>query len=266
MSNQLKHPYHLVTESPWPAWTALVTFLLISRIIEIFQFHRFIDLFLSLFILLWVSYKWWLDVVREATLLGCHSFRVQSGLRWGIILFIISEILFFLRFFWAFFHNRLSPSHYVGITWPPVGIQTLNPFEVPLLNTIILLRSGASVTWAHHRILNSNHKQTSLRLILTIILGVYFTMLQKIEYNETSFTIADSIYGSTFFLTTGFHGLHVIVGTIFLLTCWIRLVKFNFRKTHHFGFEAAAWYWHFVDVVWIFLFISIYWWGRLSSY
>jgi cytochrome c oxidase subunit 3 len=266
MSNFFKHPYHLVNESPWPLWIAITTFLIISRIIEIFHFNKPEDLFIRLFILLWISFKWWTDVVREATFLGLHTHGVQQGLRWGIILFIISEILFFLRFFWAFFHNSLSPSHFVGIVWPPVGIQTLNPFEVPLLNTIILLSSGASITWAHHSLLNSNHKQTKLRLLLTIILGVYFTLLQKIEYDETSFTIADSIYGSTFFLTTGFHGLHVIVGTTFLITCWVRLVKFNFRKKHHFGFEAAAWYWHFVDVVWMFLFISIYWWGSLTPY
>jgi cytochrome c oxidase subunit 3 len=265
MANYLKHPFHLVNESPWPLWAAIVVFFSMSRIIEYFYFFDITNLLLSILVLFWISYKWWLDISIEGTILGQHTSRVQTGLRWGIILFIISEILFFVRFFWAFFHNRLSPSHYVGIIWPPVGIKPLNPFEVPLLNTIILLSSGVSITWAHHSLLNSDHGQVKIRLLITILLGLYFTIFQAIEYDETSFTIADSIYGSTFFLTTGFHGLHVIVGTTFLIVCFIRLLKFNFRTEHHFGFEAAAWYWHFVDVVWIFLFITIYWWGSLNA-
>jgi len=266
MSNSVKHTFHLVKESPWPIWMALRTFLLISRSIEIFTSTNFYDFFLRITIIMWISKKWWHDIIMERTYEGCHTPVVKIGLNWGIILFIISEVFFFIRFFWAFFHNRLSPSCNVGIIWPPVGIQTLRTFEVPLLNTIILLRSGASITWAHQRIINSNHRQTFIRLIVTIILGLYFTLLQKIEYDETTFSIADSIYGSTFFLATGFHGLHVIIGSLFLVVCLIRLISFNFRVSHHFGFEAAAWYWHFVDLVWMFLFVSIYWWGGITQY
>lgn len=146
--------------------------------------------------------------------------------------------------------------------WPPVGIVAFNPFQVPLLNTAILLASGVTVTWAHHGLIEGNHSQTTQGLFFTILLGVYFTILQAYEYIEASFTIADAVYGSTFFIATGFHGLHVLIGTTFLLICLIRHIRFHFSKNHHFGFEAAAWYWHFVDVVWLFLYVSIYWWGR----
>lgn len=171
---------------------------------------------------------------------------------WGIV---------FFSFFWAFFHRRLSPSPELGRIWPPVGIQPFNPFNIPLLNTAILLASGATVTWAHHRLIHSEHSEAIFRLLVTISLGVYFTALQAFEYIEASFSIADSVYGSTFFVATGFHGLHVLIGTTFLLVCFFRLAKAHFSPDHHFGFEAAAWYWHFVDVVWLFLYISIYWWG-----
>jgi cytochrome c oxidase subunit 3 len=173
----------------------------------------------------------------------------------------VSEVLFFFRFFWAFFHRRLSPTIEIGIQWPPIGISPFNPFQVPLLNTIILLSSGFTVTWAHHAIIENNFSQAWQRLTLTVILGVYFTILQGIEYWEARFSISDSVYGSTFFLATGFHGIHVIIGTTFLAVCLIRLNIKHFSINHHFGFEAAAWYWHFVDVVWLFLFITIYWWG-----
>jgi len=164
-------------------------------------------------------------------------------------LFIVSEIFFFVSFFWAFFHRSLAPNVEVGSLWPPFGIVAFNPFQVPLLNTIILISSGVSVTWAHHALMSGNYTQTTQGLIITVILGVYFTMLQGLEYFEASFTFADSVYGSTFFIATGFHGLHVIVGTLFLLVTLVRHLKFEFRANHHFGFEAAAWYWHFVDVV-----------------
>ena len=176
-------------------------------------------------------------------------------------MFIISEVFFFLSFFWAFFHRRLAVNIELGNEWPPAGILTFNPFGVPLLNTVILLSSGVRVTWAHHSLMRGNHSQTKISLILTVILGGYFTILQGAEYYEARFSFADSVYGSSFFLATGFHGLHVLIGTAFLRVCLFRLNKFNFRFTHHFGFEAAAWYWHFVDVVWLFLFVVIYWWG-----
>ena len=170
---------------------------------------------------------------------------------------------FFLRFFWAFFHRRLSPNVEVGSIWPPFGIQVFNPFQVPLLNTIVLVSSGVRVTWAHHALIEGNYTQTTQGLLLTVILGVYFTILQALEYYEARFTFADRVYGSTFFIATGFHGLHVLVGTIFLLVTLFRHTKGEFSSSHHFGFEAAAWYWHFVDVVWLFLYLVIYWWGRI---
>jgi len=163
--------------------------------------------------------------------------------------------------FGHFFHSSLAPSVELGAIWPPKGIEVLNPWEVPLLNTIILLSSGATVTWAHHSIINGDRYGAILGLFSTVTLAVIFTLLQGMEYFEAPFTIADGIYGTTFFIATGFHGLHVIIGTIFLSICLIRLIKYHFTRHHHFGFEAAAWYFHFVDVVWLFLFVSIYWWG-----
>nr|AKH90808.1 cytochrome c oxidase subunit III [Rhinogobio typus] len=186
---------------------------------------------------------------------------VQKGLRYGMILFITSEVFFFLGFFWAFYHSSLAPTPELGGCWPPTGITTLDPFEVPLLNTAVLLASGVTVTWAHHSIMEGERKQAIQSLTLTILLGFYFTALQAMEYYEAPFTIADGVYGSTFFVATGFHGLHVIIGSTFLAVCLIRQIQYHFTSEHHFGFEAAAWYWHFVDVVWLFLYVSIYWWG-----
>lgn len=215
--------------------------------------------FLSLLIII---YQWWRDIARERTFQGHHTSKVVLSIRWGIILFITSEVFFFISFFWGFFHSSLSPSIELGILWPPKGINTFNPLEIPLLNTLILLRSGLSVTWAHHSLIENNFRQRWKSLLLTIILGIYFSILQAYEYIEAPFAISDSVYGSSFFIATGFHGLHVIIGTIFLLVSLLRLLNNHFSATHHFGFEAAAWYWHFVDVVWLFLYLSIYWWGR----
>lgn len=206
-------------------------------------------------------YFWLKDVVRESTYQGFHTKRTLHGLKMGFILFIVSEILLFFSFFWAFFHSSLSPAIEIGVQWPPLGIHALNPFSVPLLNTAILLSSGATVTWAHHSLVSGNKDQAVKGLSLTVFLGVIFTMLQVFEYVEAPFSMADSVYGSTFFIATGFHGFHVLVGTIFLFICLTRLNSFHFTTSHHFGFEAASWYWHFVDVVWLFLYICIYWWG-----
>lgn len=262
MSTNHNHPYHLVDYRPWPLTGAIGTITLVTGLIKWFHNFNINLLILGYFIVLLTIYQWWRDVCREGTFQGKHTILVSKGLRWGIILFIISEIFFFISFFWAFFHRSLSPNIEIGSNWPPINIISFNPFQIPLLNTIILITSGITVTWAHHALIENNYTQTSQRLFITIILGIYFTILQVYEYIEAPFTIADSIYGSTFFLATGFHGLHVIIGTIFLLTCFIRHLNFHFSSNHHFGFEAAAWYWHFVDVVWLFLYISIYWWGN----
>jgi heme/copper-type cytochrome/quinol oxidase subunit 3 len=264
MSSIQRHPYHLVDPSPWPlvsAISALVTAIGAAMFMHSFQNGTTI-LFLGIFMVICSMFVWWRDVIREATFTGYHTKTVQLGLRLGMILFITSEVMLFFAFFWAFFHASLSPTVELGSIWPPVSIQTFDPWEVPLLNTLILLLSGATVTWAHHEILAGRKEQAQIGLALTLILAITFTAFQAYEYIEASFNISDGVYGSTFFMATGFHGFHVIIGTIFLTVCFIRLSKNHFTKIHHFGFEAAAWYWHFVDVVWLFLFVTIYWWGN----
>nr|QCI56374.1 cytochrome c oxidase subunit III [Stegobium paniceum] len=262
MSSHKNHPFHLVDYSPWPILGAFSVLILMVGFIKWFHYFNYEMFLMSIMIVIMIMYQWWRDIVREGTFQGLHSYIVTMGLRWGMILFIISEIFFFISFFWGFFHSSLSPSIDIGMNWPPLGIQTFNPIEIPLLNTIILLSSGLSVTWTHHSLMENNYSQALQGLLITIILGIYFTILQAYEYMEASFTIADSVYGSSFFMATGFHGLHVIIGTTFLAMCLIRHMKNHFSQVHHFGFEAAAWYWHFVDVVWLFLYISIYWWGK----
>nr|YP_011009650.1 cytochrome c oxidase subunit III [Hygia lativentris]WPV77642.1 cytochrome c oxidase subunit III [Hygia lativentris] len=255
------HPYHLVDYSPWPLTGSIGAMTITSGTIMWLHKNEMYLFYLGLLISLLTMYQWWRDIVRESTFQGKHTIKVTEGLKLGMILFIISEVFFFISFFWGFFHSSLAPTIELGMIWPPKGIKPFNPMEIPLLNTMILLCSGITVTWAHHSLMNNKHKQTSQAMKLTVMLGAYFTMLQIYEYMQASFCISDSIYGSSFFMATGFHGMHVIIGTIFLLTCLLRHMNFHFSKTHHFGFEAAAWYWHFVDVIWLFLYISIYWWG-----
>nr|AGN71069.1 cytochrome c oxidase subunit III [Cardioglossa leucomystax] len=255
------HAYHMVNPSPWPLTGATSAFLLTLGLVMWFHFGNNLLIIMGLTLMFLTMSQWWRDVVREGTFQGHHTTLVQKNLRYGMILFITSEVFFFIGFFWAFYNASLAPTHEIGECWPPMGITPLDPFEVPLLNTAVLLASGVSVTWAHHSIMQGNRKETIQALTLTILLGFYFTALQATEYYEAPFTIADGIYGSTFFVATGFHGLHVIIGSIFLLVCLMRQTSHHFTTQHHFGFEAAAWYWHFVDVVWLFLYISIYWWG-----
>lgn len=260
MSNVIRHFYHLVDDSPWPLLMAIIGVILTSRVVNLFYYKEVYMLYISLVIIFFISYQWWRDVRREGSFLGLHSTGVELGLRRGIVLFIISEVFFFVRFFWAFFHTSLSVDPILGGVWPPVGIKTFDAFGIPLLNTLILLSSGVRVTWAHHRLIRGDHNSSVKSLLITVILGLYFTGLQAMEYVEASFSFSDRRYGSTFFLATGFHGLHVVVGTTFLLVCLYRLVVFSFRFKHHLGFEIAAWYWHFVDVVWLFLYVFVYWW------
>nr|AML26634.1 cytochrome c oxidase subunit III [Scolytinae sp. BMNH 1274720] len=255
------HPFHLVNQSPWPLTTSFSVFTMLMGTIKWFHMFKSDLMIMGLILTLLSSYQWWRDITRESTYQGHHTMKVAKGLQWGMILFIISEIFFFFAFFWAFFHSSLSPAIELGMNWPPKEINTFNPLEIPLLNTLILLTSGLTVTWAHHSLMENNFNQSLQGLFLTVLLGIYFSILQGYEYMEAPFSIADSVYGSTFFMTTGLHGLHVIVGSTFLLICLIRLYNNHFSSTHHFGFEAAAWYWHFVDVVWLFLYISMYWWG-----
>nr|AFA46186.1 cytochrome c oxidase subunit III [Cercopithecus pogonias nigripes] len=255
------HAYHMVKPSPWPLTGALSALLMTSGLVMWFHFYSTTLLMLSLLTTTLTLYQWWRDIVRESTYQGHHTLSVQKNLRYGMVLFIVSEIFFFTGFFWAFYHSSLAPTPHLGGHWPPTGIIPLNPLEVPLLNTSVLLASGVTITWAHHSLLNKSRKQTTQALLTTILLGTYFTLLQISEYFEAPFTISDGIYGSTFFIATGFHGLHVIIGSTFLFICLTRQLLHHFTSSHHFGFEAAAWYWHFVDVVWLLLYISIYWWG-----
>nr|YP_009731685.1 cytochrome c oxidase subunit III [Anchistus australis]QHR79562.1 cytochrome c oxidase subunit 3 [Anchistus australis] len=255
------HPFHLVDMSPWPLTGSIGAMMLTTGLVKWFHQFKMDLLIMGGLALILTMYQWWRDITREATYQGIHTTKVVQGLQMGMILFITSEVMFFFSFFWAFFHSSLAPTIELGTCWPPAGIQAFNPFEIPLLNTSILLASGATVTWTHYALLSSNLTDAIQSLLLTVCLGLYFTVLQAMEYLEAPFTIADSVYGSTFFVATGFHGLHVIIGTLFLSTTLYRLYLCHFSAKHHFGFEAAAWYWHFVDVVWLFLYVSIYWWG-----
>lgn len=210
-----------------------------------------------------IMFLWWKDVNNES-LIGYHTHKLEVRLRVAMLLFILSEVFFFLSFFWAFYDSSLAPTVELGMVWPPKSITPLSVYSVPLLNTIILLSSGITVTWAHHSLMNNFFNKTVVRLFLTVALGVYFLFMQWLEYNEAMFSIADGVYGRTFFMATGFHGMHVIVGTTFLFYVFLSLISGSLLFNHHFSFEAAAWYWHFVDVVWLILFISVYWWGSLG--
>ncbi len=254
------HSYHLVEPSPWPAVGAAAGFVLAlggAMYMHEYEYGGITSL-VGFGLVFLTMFYWWRDIVREGEFQGHHSPIVQIGLRYGMMLFIASEVMFFVAFFWAFFASSLFP---VGGVWPPEGIKTFDPFDLPLINTLILLLSGCTVTWAHHALIENDRSDFLLGLLLTVILGVSFTGLQALEYMHAPFGFTEGIYPSVFFMATGFHGFHVIVGTIFLFVCLIRGYLGHFTSTQHFGFEAAAWYWHFVDVVWLFLFICIYMWG-----
>ena len=258
-----KNPFHLVDASPWPMVTS--TGALMSTTGGVMYMHKYngggMMLTIGQVILIGAMMFWFRDVIREGTFEGQHTSMVQLGLRIGMIMFIVSEVMFFVAFFWAFFWSAVSPVVELGGVWPPQGIEVLNAWEVPLLNTMILLASGAAVTWAHHGLIVGNRTETVKGMILTVSLALIFTGIQVLEYRSAGFSIGDGIYGSTFYMATGFHGFHVVIGTTFLTVCLYRILKYQITRQHHFGVEAAAWYWHFVDVVWLFLFVSIYWWG-----
>lgn len=256
------HSFHIVDNRPWPLIASIRTITFLSGLILWFNTINYKIILLGIIIILISSLQWWRDIIRESSFQGNHTKIVSLIIKWGIILFIVSEIFFFISFFWTFLHRRLSPNIEIGIKWPPIGIKTFNPINIPILNTIILLCSGISITWRHQSILIRKLNQRIKRIKITIILGIYFSILQIYEYYISRFSIADSIYGSTFFISTGFHGIHVIIGTIFIIVSIIRTKKLHFSSKHHIGFESSAWYWHFVDIVWLFLYLIIYWWGR----
>ena len=204
---------------------------------------------------------WFRDIILEATYLGCHTTQVQKGLTMGVILFIVSEVFAFLSVFWAFLHSSLSPSIEIGGVWPPQGVEALSAFGIPLLNTFLLLSSGSTITYGHHALIKGDRKQAIIGGLLTIILAIVFTALQYVEYYNAPFTITDSVFGTTFYASTGLHGLHVIIGTIFIAVGFFRIINYHLTNSHHIGYEASILYWHFVDVVWLFLFIAVYYWG-----
>jgi cytochrome c oxidase subunit 3 len=270
------HDYHLVDPSPWPAVGSFSAFLLAVGAIT--WMHHMLAAAPYIFGagVLGMAYTmigWWRDVTREATFEGYHTRVVQISHRYGMILFIASEVMFFVAWFWAYFNSALFPAdthqfvrdQLFGGVWPPKGIETFDPWHLPLLNTLILLTSGTTVTWAHHALLENDREGLKWGLILTITLGLAFTCVQAYEYSHAAFHFSGNIYGATFFMATGFHGAHVIIGTTFLIVCLIRAYLGQFTPTQHLGFEFAAWYWHFVDVVWLFLFSCIYVWGAAAE-
>lgn len=270
------HDYHLVEPSPWPVIGAISAFVLafgaIAWMHKMFAAAPFVFAVGAAGVI-YTMLNWWRDVVHEAQDEGAHTPVVQLHHRYGMILFIVSEVMFFVAWFWAYFSSALFPADihqvardtFLGGVWPPKGITTFDPWHLPLLNTLILLTSGTTVTWAHYALLNNDRRGAKWGLILTVVLGITFTCIQAYEYSHAAFSFAGHIYGATFFMATGFHGAHVIVGTIFLLVCLVRVEAGHFTPTQHLGFEFAAWYWHFVDVVWLFLFASIYVWGHGAS-
>ncbi|VDC28306.1 cytochrome c oxidase subunit 3 [Pseudogemmobacter humi] len=276
MAHAKNHDYHILPPSIWPFMGAVGAFVMLFGLVlwispNVENNHPWMFL-IGLAMVLYTMFAWWSDVVHEGQT-GDHTPVVRIGLRYGMILFIMSEVMFFVAWFWAFFKNRLYPmtdgSPWVDGVWPPVGIETFDPWHLPLINTLILLLSGCAVTWAHHALVHENNRKDLIQgLTIGVILGVIFTFLQAYEYSHAAFGFANningepSVYGGIFFMATGFHGFHVIVGTIFLFVCLMRAMRGHFTQDNHVGFEAAAWYWHFVDVVWLFLFFAIYVWGQ----
>jgi cytochrome c oxidase subunit 3 len=258
-----QHPFHLVAPSPWPFITSMNILTLVLQIILFFNYDSYGAMSVTIFLLCFACslYRWFADVITEAVFEGHHTFKVQENILLGMALFIVSEIMFFFSFFWAYFHYAISPSIWIGGFWPPGAIEPIYWGALPLLNTAILLASGVYLTMAHKTIIAGDSKATITYLVITILHGIVFTFFQGYEYINATFSMNDGVYGSIFYLTTGFHGIHVLVGTIFLIVCNIRLLNRTFFRYHHVGFVCAIWYWHFVDVVWIFLFFTIYIWG-----
>lgn len=262
MAHEKNHDYHILAPSPWPLLGAGSAFIMFFGAVLWFGGTAPWMFYIGFAGVLYTMYAWWSDVVVESHS-GDHTPVVQIGLRYAVIMFIVSEVFFFLAWFWMFFKHALYPMEMgSGGVWPPVGIETFDPFHLPLINTLILLCSGCAATWAHHALAHDNDRKALVQgLVLAIALGALFTIFQVYEYGHAAFGFSGNIYGGIFFMATGFHGFHVLIGTIFLGVCLIRAMKGHFTPENHIGFEAAAWYWHFVDVVWLFLFAAVYIWG-----
>ena len=280
MAHEKNHDYHILTPSIWPLFGGLSALtMLVGAVFAAHHLGRGLDpiqlggiplspwLFIIGFIMtLYTMFAWWSECVFDSEA-GDHTPVVVIGLRYGVIMFIMSEVMFFVAWFWSFFKNAMYPmgpmSPAVDGVWPPVGIETFDPWHLPLINTLILLCSGCFATWAHHALAHDNDRKGLVwGLVGAIVLGAIFTVFQVYEYGHAAFSFRDNVYGANFFMATGFHGFHVVVGTIFLAVCLLRALKGHFTQERHVGFEAAAWYWHFVDVVWLFLFAAVYIWGQ----
>jgi cytochrome c oxidase subunit 3 len=283
--HKVNHDYHIIDPSPWPLIGSIGALLMAIGGVGYMRWLHEGDFsigglnlaqpwlfYIGLVVVLYTMFSWWADTIKESQQ-GFHTRVVSLHLRYGMILFIASEVMFFVAWFWAFFDASLfaDEAHqylrveYTGGHWPPQGIEVLDPWHLPLFNTVILLLSGTTVTWAHHALLHNDRSTLKLMLAVTVALGVLFSAVQAYEYIHAPFAFKESIYGSTFFMATGFHGFHVIVGTIFLFVCLLRAMAGQFTPEKHFGFEAAAWYWHFVDVVWLFLFCAVYVWASTGA-
>ena len=260
-NSQKSHDYHLVDPSPWPLFASIGALIACGGAVIYFRTDSPWIMIIGLLALFYVTYMWFRDITIEGEHQGHHTPVVQLGLRYGMTLFIASEVMFFVAWFWAYFNASLFPTEQIGSAWPPADIHLLDPWHIPLINTLILLLSGTTVTWAHHALQEDNRKELIQGLYLTVGLGVIFTGFKVYEYMHADFSFSGHIYGATFYMAPGFHGFHVLMGTIFLIVCLFRSLAGHFKADHHFGFEAAAWYWHFVDVVWLFLFAAIYVWG-----
>ncbi|KCZ93881.1 cytochrome c oxidase subunit 3 [Hyphomonas johnsonii] len=277
---EVKHDYHLVNASPWPLLGSISVVTLAIGAVTFMKGLFGMEkgtwwlMAIGFAMVIWVMIGWWREVAKEGAE-GDHTPVVAIGLRYGMILFIVSEVMFFVAWFWGFFEFAIFADARVGETWdatnplyadalarfkswPPAGVETFDPFHLPLINTLVLLLSGTTVTWAHHALQHNDRSGAKLGLLLTVVLGMAFTALQVIEYSHAGFTYDGTLYGSAFFMATGFHGAHVVIGTIFLAVCLMRLMMGGMTPTKHIGFEFAAWYWHFVDVVWLFLFAFVY--------
>ena len=274
------HDFHIVDPSPWPAFGSLCVFILaVGAIMTMKGLSVFgvkcggYVLGVGLIGVLYTMFAWWSDVVKEAQPGGAHTAIVQLSHRYGMILFIASEVMFFVAWFWAYFDASLFAGEvkqyarvaFTGGHWPPKGTEVFDPMHLPLFNTLILLTSGTTVTWAHHALLHNDKNGLRQGLLITIALGLFFSCVQAFEYSHAAFPFSGTIYGATFFMATGFHGAHVIIGSIFLMVCLGLAVNNQFTARQHLGFEFAAWYWHFVDVVWLFLFAAIYVWGSWGA-
>lgn len=257
------HPYHMTAVSPWPLLASASVLAMLSSAALWFNGidHAGTLLLLGMLSVISAASLWFKDVVTEGTHLGLHTRIVQQCLSLGVSLFIVTEAMLFVSVFWAYFHSSLSPTVELGSSWPPVGLVPLSPITVPLLNTLLLVSSGASVTYGHHAMFQGARGPALAGMLLTVVLALVFTGLQYLEYDVAGFSLTDGAYGSCFYFSTGLHGMHVAVGTLFLTAALARLAAYHFTKGHHLGLESAILYWHFVDIVWLFLYLSVYWWG-----